>query len=67
MVEWLMWKSTSPGLSQKHSTQKRADGVAEVAEYLPSNCDALSSNPNATKKKEREIKIRWKTRVVVEK
>jgi hypothetical protein len=28
----------------------RAGGVAQVFEYLPSRCEALSSNPNTAKK-----------------
>jgi hypothetical protein len=38
-------------LSQKYSTQKRAEGVAQVVEYLPSKSEALSSNPNTAKNK----------------
>jgi hypothetical protein len=40
-------------LSQKYSTQKRADGVAQVVEYLPSNGVAPSSNPSTTKKRKK--------------
>jgi hypothetical protein len=34
---------------------KRAGEVAQVVECLPSMCEALSSNPTTTKKKDREI------------
>jgi hypothetical protein len=37
-------------LSQKYPTQKRACGVIQVVAYLPSKCEALSSNPSTTKK-----------------
>jgi hypothetical protein len=36
----------SETLSQKYPTQKRAGGVAQVVEHLPSKCEALSSNPS---------------------
>jgi hypothetical protein len=32
---------------------KRAGGMIQVVECLPSNCEALSSNSSATKKKKR--------------
>jgi hypothetical protein len=38
-------------LSQKYPMQKRADGVTQVVERLPSKCQALSLNPSTTKKK----------------
>jgi hypothetical protein len=38
-------------LSQKYPTHKRAGGVTQVVGHLPSNCDALSSNPSTVKKK----------------
>jgi hypothetical protein len=34
-----------------------AIGVDQVLKHLLSKCEALSSNPNATKKKEEEILI----------
>jgi hypothetical protein len=37
-------------LSQKKPTQKRAGGVDQVVEPLPTMCEALSSNPLTTKK-----------------
>jgi hypothetical protein len=37
-------------LFQKYPTQNRAGRVAQVVEYLPSKCKALSSNPSITKK-----------------
>jgi hypothetical protein len=39
-------------LSEKYPTQKRAGGVAQVVECLPSQHEALSSNPCTTKNKE---------------
>jgi hypothetical protein len=38
---------------KKKKKQKQAGRVAHVAECLPSKPKALSSNPNATKKKKR--------------
>jgi hypothetical protein len=32
-------------LSQKYPTKKRAGGMAQVVEHLPSKCEALSSTP----------------------
>jgi hypothetical protein len=40
-------------LSRKHPTQKRAAGVAQVVESLPSKCEALGSNPHTAKKKKK--------------
>jgi hypothetical protein len=40
-------------LSRKHWTQKRAGGVTQVVECLPSKCEALNST--AKKKKKEEI------------
>jgi hypothetical protein len=34
----------------KTTLAKRAGSVAQVLEYWPSNCKALSSNPTTTKK-----------------
>jgi primosomal protein N'' len=40
--------------SQKFSTQKsHSGGMAYMAEHLPSNCEAQSSNYSATKKKKK--------------
>jgi hypothetical protein len=39
--------------SQKTHHKKKAGGVAQVAENLPSKCETLCSNPSATKKKRR--------------
>jgi hypothetical protein len=36
-------------------TSFRASRVAQVAERLPSKCEALSSNPNATKKQQKKV------------
>jgi hypothetical protein len=41
-------------LSQKYLTQKRAGGVAQVVEYPPSKCEALSSNSSTAKKKKKD-------------
>jgi hypothetical protein len=37
-------------LSEKHPAQKRAGGMAQVVECLPSNSETLSSNPSTAKK-----------------
>jgi hypothetical protein len=48
---------------EKYLTHKRAGGVAQVIECLPSKCEALSSNPSTEKKKkkgrERERERNW--------
>jgi hypothetical protein len=36
-------------LSQKYQSQKRAGGVAQVVERLPSRCKALNSNRSTAK------------------
>jgi hypothetical protein len=41
-------------LSQKHPTQKRVVGMAQVIECLPGRCAALSSNPSIIKKKKKK-------------
>jgi hypothetical protein len=43
-------------LPEKQTKAKRAKGVAQVLEHLPSKLKALSSNPSATKKK-KECKV----------
>jgi hypothetical protein len=30
--------------------------VAQVVEYLPSNCEALNSNPSTAKKKKKKVR-----------
>jgi hypothetical protein len=40
-------------LSKKYLKQKRARSVAQVVEYLPSECKALGSNPQYCKKKKK--------------
>jgi hypothetical protein len=45
----------SETLSQKYPTLKRADGVAQLVECLLGKCEALSSNPSATKQKEEDV------------
>jgi hypothetical protein len=40
-------------LSQKHSTQKRAGGVAQVGEHLPRKCEALTSTTSMGEKKKK--------------
>jgi hypothetical protein len=48
----LRFKSNlSKTLSQNNPTQKRAGGVAQVVDHLPSKCETLSSNPSNTRKK----------------
>jgi hypothetical protein len=37
-------------LSQKIPSQKKAGGVGQTVEHLPSNCEAQSSNTITTKK-----------------
>jgi hypothetical protein len=44
----------SKTLSQKYPTQKWAGRVAQVVQCLPGKCEALSSNPNTTKKKKKK-------------
>jgi hypothetical protein len=48
------WSKAGPGQKQdpiwKITKVKRARGVAQVVEYLPSKFEALSSNPNTAKK-----------------
>jgi hypothetical protein len=39
-------KNESETLSQKYPTQKRAGGVAQVVEWLPSKQEAMSLNPS---------------------
>jgi hypothetical protein len=49
-------------LSGKYSTQKRAGGVVQVVEQLPSKSKALNSNPSTTtttKKKKDISKIEY--------
>jgi hypothetical protein len=48
------WSYAGPRqkLKKKFKNKKRASNVAEVVEYLPSNCKALSSNPVPPEKKE---------------
>jgi hypothetical protein len=41
-------------LWQKYPTQNRAGRVSQVVQYLPSRCEALSSNPSTGKKKKRK-------------
>jgi hypothetical protein len=45
-------------LSKKYLKQKRARSVAQVVEYLPSECKALGSNPQYCKKKKKGRKGR---------
>jgi hypothetical protein len=45
-------------LSQKHPIQKMASGVAQVVEYLPGKCKALSSSSSMPKKKKKKKKKR---------
>jgi hypothetical protein len=43
-------------LTQKYSTQKKAGGVPQAVECLPSKCEVLSSNASIAKKKKKERK-----------
>jgi hypothetical protein len=46
-------------------THKRAGGVAQVVDHLPSKCEALSSNPSTEfKKKKRERKTDGKVSII---
>jgi hypothetical protein len=40
--------------------QKGTGGMAQVVEYLPSKCKALSSNPNTRRERERDPNIERK-------
>jgi hypothetical protein len=54
-----MWENTSKTLFKKITKAKRAGGVAQAVEHLPSKCKVWSSNPGTIKKKkerEREMK-----------
>jgi hypothetical protein len=44
-------------LSKKYPTQKRAGGVAQAVECLPSKCEALNSNPSTAKKNNNKKKM----------
>jgi hypothetical protein len=58
MVRGQPGKIVCKTLSGKYSTQKRADGVVQVVEQLPSKSRALSLNPSTTttkKKKKKDI------------
>jgi hypothetical protein len=50
-VQGQPWQIVCETLSQKYPTQKRAGGVAQVLERLPSKCKTLSLNSSTTKKK----------------
>jgi hypothetical protein len=50
-IQGLPQANSSNTLSQKYPTQKRAAGVTQVVEHLPSKREAHSSNPSAAKKK----------------
>jgi hypothetical protein len=41
------------GTYLKNNKRKRAGGMAQVVELLPSKCEALSSNPSTTEKKKK--------------
>jgi signal recognition particle GTPase len=47
-----------PALSKKYPTQKRACGVAQVVEHLPSMREALSSNSNTDKTQTKQNKTK---------
>jgi hypothetical protein len=46
-------------LSRKYPTQKRAGGVAQVVELLPSQGETWSSNPNNATKKKKKKRVEW--------
>jgi hypothetical protein len=43
-------------LSRKYLTQKRAGGVAQVVDYLPSKCETPNSNPSTARERERDTR-----------
>jgi hypothetical protein len=48
------WSRLNPGqnleiLPEKYQKQKRAGGVAQMVEHLPSNCEIPSLNPRIAK------------------
>jgi hypothetical protein len=55
------WQIVPETLSQKNPSQKRAGGVAQVGECLPSKRKALCSNPSNIKKK----KFKWNCHMVL--
>jgi hypothetical protein len=54
MVQTSLGKKRDP--ISKITRAKRAGGVAQVVEPLPSKCKALSSNPKTKKKKKKKKK-----------
>jgi hypothetical protein len=50
LVQSQLRETVCETLSQKHSRQKRAGGVAQVVEHFHSKHEALSSNPSMVKK-----------------
>jgi hypothetical protein len=56
MVQTSLGKKRDPHLQNNQS--KRAGGVAQVVEHLPSKCKALSSNPKTKKSKRNKRKIK---------
>jgi hypothetical protein len=46
--------SSQDPILKKPNTKNRAGGVAQVVVYLPSKCEALSSNPSIRKKKKKD-------------
>jgi hypothetical protein len=62
MVQTSLGKKRDP--ISKITRAKRAGGVAQVVEPLPSKCKALSSNPKTKKKKKKERKEKLKGQVL---
>jgi hypothetical protein len=56
-VQSQTWQIACESLSWKYPTQKRAGGVVQVVEHLPSKCEALSSNPITAKNKQIKSKL----------
>jgi hypothetical protein len=53
MVQSQPGQTVPETLSQKHPTQNRTGGVAQVVECLPSKHEALSSNQSTDRKKKK--------------
>jgi hypothetical protein len=49
-----LYRQKHKTLFEKQPKARKARGLAQVVEHLPSKLKALCSNPNMTKKKERE-------------
>jgi hypothetical protein len=52
--------SSSPSTAKKtpKTTAKRARGMAQAADHLPSKSKTLTSNPSTAKQQQRKVRIR---------